>query len=431
MANPRLPSYTSYGEPRESFGRSPSYSAEPGLHEQRLAVDTRLLPRPTGNFIKSSKHGDVTLRLAAQEENVDLPVYGSGSVVEGTVELSKPEKVDSVEVKMEGQLELKENAEGGHMHYTLCLDTVVLWSKDDANTVCPSSLNFSLAIPTEFHHEGQSYPLPPSDSTKLEGLPGFSAIIDYSVSTIMDRSHSINISKHGIHIGNTNVSTPFIYYPRTRPPYPIPSPLECTETGNFIERPEWQVYQSMVKAHATTPNGVYLSSFRQFLSHHPLPPASRIFCVSQDIPFHITLESDAHSLATFLPYGPIPNSSRKWPATRVQVMRQSAVDVKSVARSEPANTALWRVDYIGEAAFRHARDGATHMSFSGEIKLEPTKITGFTVPGFSVQDCILLTVSPPEGVKAPFLEVREVLPVRLTTDVWTDAAPASEKGHSM
>jgi hypothetical protein len=98
---------------------------------------------------------------------------------------------------VEGNLELKENGEGGHKHYTLCLDTVVLWTKDADGTACPSALPFSLALPTEFEHEGQSYvcefklsrtadlspsalfqPLPPSYSIKLKGLPGFSATID-------------------------------------------------------------------------------------------------------------------------------------------------------------------------------------------------------------------------------------------------------------
>jgi len=152
-------------------------------------------------------------------------------------------------------------------------------------------------------------------------------------------------------------------------------------------------------------------------------PVSRIYCASQGIPFHVTFESDAHSLATFLPYGPT-GASGKLPATRVQVMRQSLVDVKhsTIRRSgsEHVNTAIWRIDYIGEAVFRHAGDGATHTSFSGEVKIEPIKVMGFHVPGLSIQDCILLTVAPPEGTKAPFVGIREVIPIRLTTDAWTE-----------
>ncbi|KAJ7852838.1 hypothetical protein B0H14DRAFT_2759511 [Mycena olivaceomarginata] len=396
MSTPRLPSYA---ESPESFGRTPSYSAEPGLYEQRLALNARSLPRPTGNFVKTSKHEDVKLRLAAQDEKLELPVYNIGASVEGAVELTKADSISSVELKVEGNLELKENGEGGHKHYTLCLDTVVLWTKDADGTACPSALPFSLALPTEFEHEGQSYPLPPSYSIKLEGLPGFSATIDYSVSAIVNKPHSINSKKLGIHIRSTIVSTPFIYCPRTRPPHPIPPPLQSTETGMFDERPEWNTYQSIAKVNATS--GLQDIGVKFYL------PASRIFCASQGIPFHITLTADAHSLAAFLPYGP-PHG--------FQLMRQSAVDVKhTAARTEHVNTAIWRVDYLGEAAFRHAHDGPTCMSFSGEINID-TKVMGFAVPGLMVQDCILLTVTPPEGTHAPFVGIREVIPVRLTTD---------------
>ena len=100
MATPRLPSYASYGDERLEVLRTPSYSAEPGLHKQRLALNARSLPQPTGNFVKESKHGGITLRLLGQEDNVDLPVYSSGAVVEGTVELSKTDSVSSVDFKV-------------------------------------------------------------------------------------------------------------------------------------------------------------------------------------------------------------------------------------------------------------------------------------------------------------------------------------------
>jgi hypothetical protein len=83
----------SYGEP------SPSYSAEPGLYEERLAINVRSFRRATGNFIISSKNGNAKLRLTAQEEKIELPVYGTGGVVEGTVELqTKPDNISTVKV---------------------------------------------------------------------------------------------------------------------------------------------------------------------------------------------------------------------------------------------------------------------------------------------------------------------------------------------
>lgn len=95
MSTASLPSYVA-----PSFDRTPSYSAEPHEYEQRIALADRLRPRPSGNFVKESKNGGVKLRLSAQEDNLALPVYGSGGRVEGTVELTKPSSVGSVEVKV-------------------------------------------------------------------------------------------------------------------------------------------------------------------------------------------------------------------------------------------------------------------------------------------------------------------------------------------
>jgi len=86
----------SYAGPFDSLSRSPSYSAVPRPHEQRLAPNGQ----PVGNFLKSSKNGDIKLRLIQEEDNRDLPVYGSGGVVEGVVELTRTENISSVQVRV-------------------------------------------------------------------------------------------------------------------------------------------------------------------------------------------------------------------------------------------------------------------------------------------------------------------------------------------
>ncbi|KAJ7490309.1 hypothetical protein B0H11DRAFT_2010012 [Mycena galericulata] len=414
MSTASLPSYAVPLGP--SFSRTPSYSAEPGLFEERLALNTRL-PHYTGSFVKSSKSGDATLRLTAQQDKIDLPVYGSGGVVEGTVELTKTEDISNVEVKIEGRFQVKEIAEGGETDTKLRLDTALLWIKDASNSVCPSTLRFSLKLPATFQYEGRSYPLPPSHSIKLKGLPGFYATIDYSVSAVINKPHSVpnlvplvRSKKLGINIGNTTVSTPFVYAPRTRPAVPLPAPLARGE-GGFLEWPDWRVYQSVLKA-SSKAGGAQDINVRLYF------PASRIFCASQPIPFHVTFESSAYSLAAFLPYGPTTGKSGKLRATRIQLMRQSTVDVRGTA-IHGTKTDIWRVDSLGEGKFRHAGDGATWMAFSGEIELEPIKVMGFAIAGFSVKDCILLTVTPPDVTKAAFISIRETIPVRLTTDAFT------------
>ncbi|KAJ3506552.1 hypothetical protein NLJ89_g6804 [Agrocybe chaxingu] len=97
MSTASLPSYVA-----PSVNRIPSYSAEPHDHEQRIALADRLRPRPSGTFIKELKGGGVRLRLTMQEDNAPLPIYGSGSQVEGYVDLSKLEDMASIEVKVSG-----------------------------------------------------------------------------------------------------------------------------------------------------------------------------------------------------------------------------------------------------------------------------------------------------------------------------------------
>ncbi|KAJ7068536.1 hypothetical protein C8F01DRAFT_1017973 [Mycena amicta] len=409
MSTASLPRYPI----QATYSRTPSYSAEPGLYEQRLALNSRRLPRHTGNWIK--KGNDATLRLSAQEDKIDLPVYGTAGVVEGTIDITKTTHVSTVEVKVEGRLELKEIAEGGHSTTSLCLDTIVLYIKDASNPVCPSSLRFALSLPTQFQYNGRSYPLPPSHSVKLKGLPGFHATIAYSVSAIINKPNSVpNIvplvksKKLGVNIGTTTVSTPFIYYPRTRPAVPVPLPLLRCD-GGFLDRPDWKTYNYVVKASKSKAN-------TQDIHVKLHLPASRIFCSTQSIPFHLTFESSTYSLAAFLPYGPTTGKTR---ATKMQLMRQSTVDVRGTT-VHGTKTDIWRVDPIGEAVFKHAGDGATWMSFSGEIEIEPVKVMGFRIAGLSVQDCILFTVTPPDVSKAAFIGIRQMVPVRLTTDTYTD-----------
>lgn len=79
-----------------SYERTPSYSTEPHRDERRIAVADR---QRSGSFVKQSKGGNVILCLNGQEDNVQQPVYGLGQV-EGTVDLPKTDKIESVELKV-------------------------------------------------------------------------------------------------------------------------------------------------------------------------------------------------------------------------------------------------------------------------------------------------------------------------------------------
>lgn len=402
MSTTSLPSYVA-----PSFTRIPSYTAEPQAYEQRLALN-RLQPRPTGDFVKSSKNGGVSLRLSAQESNASLPIYGCGSAIEGTVALTKPEGISLVEVKIEGSLRLTEVAEGGTTAHRLCLTKTCLWSRESHTGSCPASLPFSLMLPATFTDGKDQYPLPPTHEVHLSGVPGFRATIDYVVTV------SANKSKALLPIKNINsVSTPFTYYPRSRPAVHLPAPLIVTNSlPGVIETPEWKCFETTMKAKTRGLKDILAKLYI---------PSSRVFCLSEAIPFHLVFTSSSHSLVSFLPYAPVTAAlAPTRQHTRIQMLRQSSVDVRNTLIMG-TKTDIWRVVSIGEGSFRHASDGPEFISFVGEIRVNPAiKVGGFKAGGLFIKDCIILSMAPPDPVKTPFSELRCVVPVRLTTDPWSD-----------
>ncbi|KAM5531316.1 hypothetical protein V8D89_015031 [Ganoderma adspersum] len=402
MSTTSLPSYVA----PPTFARTPTYSAEPHAYEQRLALN-RPAQRPAGSFVKQSKN--VSLRLYAQEDNASLPVYGCGATVEGAVTLSKAEGVTAVDVKIEGSLILREVGEGGTTTYKLCLDTVTLWNRDTDPESCPTSLEFSLNLPTTFSDGKDTYPLPPTHGVHLSGVPGFNATIEYTV--------SVSVAKGGrasslLRMGNGNVSTPFIYHPRSRPSVPLPASMrQSSDTFKFIPNPEWACHESVIRTRQAGGKDVVCELYL---------PASRVFSLTQVIPFHVMFCSSAFSLAAFMPYGPTatilaPNKQ----FTRLRVLRQSTVDVRNELVLG-TKTDIWRVDTIGEGDFKHAGDGHEWLCFSGEIQLDKdVKVGSFKAGGLIVRDFLEFTMHPPEPTKAPFKEMRLVIPIRLTTDPWS------------
>ncbi|KAG1843000.1 hypothetical protein DFJ58DRAFT_805244 [Suillus subalutaceus] len=374
---------------------SPTYTAAPRAHEYRLTHNTRLNPnRSPREFVKQSRNGGVSLRLAGQDGHLTLPVYGYGASVEGTLDVHKRDGITSVEVQIEGTLLMEEVAEGGAANCKLFLNKTILWVKDRIyESSCPRSLPFSLPLPTTFSDGGKTYPLPPSHESHLSGLPGFRARVKYSISVIAVKP---NIIPHAVKSsllggGDWTISTPFEYLPRTRPSSALPPSL---------------VFPTLIHAN----QGGQDIMVKLYL------PASRTFCMHEPIPFHVMFSSSAMSLAAFMPLGPVVTTPLKTQHTKIQLLRQTTVDVRN-ALILGTRTDIWRVDCIGEGAFRHAGDGAHWLAFSGDIYISPDiKVGGFKAGGFSIKDCVVLTMTPPDLSKSPFKELRLTVPVRLATD---------------
>ena len=97
---------------------------------------------------------------------------------------------------------------------------------------------------------------------------------------------------------------------------------QSLQTFKFIETEDWRLSEATMKAR--------IAGGKDIVTHLYIP-ASRVFSITEAIPFHITFNSSAFSLAAFMPYGPTasilaPNKQ----FTRIRVARQSIVDVRYV-----------------------------------------------------------------------------------------------------
>ncbi|KAF8142677.1 hypothetical protein K438DRAFT_1994677 [Mycena galopus ATCC 62051] len=368
----------------------------------QLVLDERPMglpwePQAAGNFLVTSRNGNIKLRLSAQEDQIEVPGCGIGAAVAGTVELlTKPDPIFSVKVTVEGRIVVHELAENGRSDTLIHLGTLQLWNKGEDYSVRPSILPCSVTLPRTFQHDDRTYTLPPSYSAQMEGFPGFETDIGYLVNV------RVKYKKFGLPIGSTAVSTLFIYRPRTRPPHAIPAPLELK--AGFINSPEWKMQSSVIKAHANT--DFHHIRVKLYI------PASPIFYVADVIPFHLTFESNADSLAAFLPYGP----TGQFHSTRFQLVRHSRADPRG-DRANRSTTSVWRNDCLGEGVFGVTGEGATWSSFSSEIPIGPVTIAGFNLRYMEITDSLILTVTPPDAAMS-FFGIYERIPVLLATDPW-------------
>ncbi|KIY46730.1 hypothetical protein FISHEDRAFT_29538, partial [Fistulina hepatica ATCC 64428] len=364
-------------------------------------------------FSKYSRGNDVRLNLTGQPPGQSIPEYGQGAAVEGTVELLQPSNVTSVEVHVLGRLKLKEIAEGGRTEATLIREMALLWFRDarDDSSMCPAFLEFCVRLPTSFIHGQTSYSLPPSYSARLEGVPGFTASVNYSISAVVQKTSAVASLVPLFSLGATTISTPFTYRPRSRPSEPPPPRLLQGPAG-VHDAPGWRCYQSVLVS--KSPGNLQNIDVRFYL------PGTRIFCLRQAIPYHLVLCSSSTSLAVFLPSAPTTPTRQRH--TRVQLIRQTSVGVAPMSvggsASGSACTSMWRCDAIGEGSFKHAGDGQTWMAFSGELIVDSSvTLAGFHAAGLSVKDCVVLTIRPLDNRAKPlFSDIRQVMPVRLTTD---------------
>ena len=213
-------------------------------------------------------------------------------------------------------------------------------------------------------------PLPPTYTAHLDGLPGFTASVDYSVTAIASKTKNIKLG-----IGVTCVSFLFGILCTEVRAWTVTEKKACERTGPSRRpsstalalglrggsRRAWS-RQKSAPACDRRPSGerTKIKSRRGFRAprlretspakYEPLffalfslsllpnadltkiyTPASHVLCMRRAIPYHITFTGPALALATLLTY--LPSRAGAAPGracSQIQVLRQASVDVKCV-----------------------------------------------------------------------------------------------------
>ena len=199
-------------------------------------------------------------------------------------------------------------------------------------------------------------PLPPTFESNLPGLPGFHATIAYSLSVVVskskstlfclgnswvpaiadNRNHRASNSELVVHSRARSLSTPLMYLPRSRPYTQPPSSLHpATFTPRLDSRLDWQAFTMTIKSKRSS-KGVQpgLEDIESKLYLH----TTRIFPITQSIPFYLSFLSSSGTLAAFMPFGPqTPGSAGssvfdivEYRCTRIRLTRQVIVDAKNL-----------------------------------------------------------------------------------------------------
>ncbi|KAK0452431.1 hypothetical protein EV421DRAFT_1888171 [Armillaria borealis] len=382
----------------------PAYSLDPSDGESRIDLTPARSTdhRFTGTFLK--KEGNLSVVLTDQQDGCSLPSYGRKGVVNGAVFFERRDLVTSVQVKLEGRMDTA-NHEHGSQVVIFLDETRTLWSVDPANpTACPSSVPFSLTIPSEFQKgNNERYELPPSFTTSF---PELRVSIGYSLTIrVVENRYPLV----GFLRGSPSLRVVFNYRPRTRPAQPIlsnPAFLSSIKTSPE----EWKQSLTTINPKPNTAAApIHCSLFI---------PAVQIFAISDNIPFHVQLTAPLASLRQLFP---VPAHVHGNASLQVHLVRQVSVEVDGNVSSRNVG--------IGEGTLRPVPPLASeiqpgpeiekHMDWEGELRCQPdVEVGGFFTAGASVKDFIIASLYPP--VRSDFPHSRNGIRIRIVTDPWTD-----------
>ncbi|KAK0203548.1 hypothetical protein DFS33DRAFT_1261908 [Desarmillaria ectypa] len=385
--------------------RPPAYSLDPSDGELRIDLTPARSAnnRFTGNFLK--KEGNISIVLTEQQDGCSLPSYGRKGVINGAVFFERRDLVTSVQVKvLEGRMETA-NHEHGSQVVIFLDETRTLWPVDSANsTAYPSSVPFSLTIPSEFQKgDNKRYELPPSFTASF---PELRVSIGYSLTVRAVENHYPLVR---FLRGSPSLRVVLNYRPRTRPAQPMlsnPAFLSSVKTSPE----EWKQSLTTIKPKPNTAAApIYCSLFI---------PAVQIFALSDNIPFHVQLTAPLASLRQLFP---VPGQVHGNASLQVHLVRQVSVEVDRNVSSRNVGIGGGSLRPVPPLAseIQPGLEMEKHMDWEGELRSQPdVEVGGFFTAGVSVKDFIIVSLYPP--ARSDFPHSRNGVRVRIVTDPWTD-----------
>ncbi|KAF4597844.1 hypothetical protein EYR38_006235 [Pleurotus pulmonarius] len=221
------------------------------------------------------------------------------------------------------------------------------------------------------------------------------------------------------------MTIPFNYYPRMRPEMPIVSDGFDFSSSIKMNPGEW--YQATSQSQ---PSGGHLSP----ITVDFFIPATRIFAITDVIPFHIQLSGEISSMRAFFPelppevypptLQPLKSSWKRkksrWKFLRLVLMRRVSVQIHGLTSENTSQTGEGETLPLPPDIFEVPDSQELQLHWRGEIACDPDLAVGsFSVPNLSVRDVLVLALTP--APKSLFSETKCIVPIRLVTDTWSGA----------
>ncbi|KAF7981809.1 hypothetical protein HWV62_31919 [Athelia sp. TMB] len=255
---------------------APAYSAQPAIDERVLErTHSHYSSAPTGIFMHGNEH--IRLKLKGQLDGAVAPSYDQHGVVRGDIEISCPDGVETVHVKLEGHLDMALGGIGRPASTRFFSLKRRLWTLPEsrffASPACPRRHAFDVKLPTTYRGRNlKEYPLPPSCTLPFPDSGGN-----------------------------------FNYNPQMLPSQPVVPPhMTFSQTAETMPDAWHEITQTM--------QARYNSGIKP-IQCHLYVPSTGVFGTSSPIPFHIKLSGPSASLRSLC----VPNTSTSTPRALVRV----------------------------------------------------------------------------------------------------------------